>query len=176
VSIIRKAPGERPTATGAYASDGQSGSDILLGLPREGFVMPEQRARKYHQDRVAETLRDEISTMIQGELSDPRIGSAHVTEVVLNAGGKSARVYVANDGPAEDEEPLLEALAAARGFIRHELLERMGVRHVPELSFHLDRTDRMTARIDELLGPRRRSKGSSSSQTPAPTPEANKDA
>ena len=56
--------------------------------------MPEQRARKYHQDRVAETLRDEISTMIQGELSDPRIGSAHVTEVVLNAGGKSARVYV----------------------------------------------------------------------------------
>ena len=74
--------------------------------------MPEQRARKYHQDRVAETLRDEISTMIQGELSDPRIGSAHVTEVVLNAGGKSARVYVANDGPPEDEEPMLEALAS----------------------------------------------------------------
>jgi ribosome-binding factor A len=52
----------------------------------------------------------------------------------------------------------------------------MGVRHVPELTFHLDRTDRMTARIDELLGRRRRSKGSSSSQTPAPTPEANKGA
>jgi hypothetical protein len=34
----------------------------------------------------------------------------------------------------------------------------------------------MTARIDELLGRRRRSKGSSSSQTPAPTPEANKSA
>src|SRR5579859_4443992 len=63
--------------------------------------MPEQRARKYHRDRVADTLRDEIGTMIQGELSDPRIGSAHVTEVVMNAGGKSARVYIANDGPAE---------------------------------------------------------------------------
>jgi ribosome-binding factor A len=128
--------------------------------------MPEQRARKYHQGRVAETLRDEISTMIQGELSDPRIGSAHVTEVVLNVGGKSARVYVANDGPTEDEEPMLAALAAARGFIRHGLLERMGVRHVPELTFHLD----------ELLGRRRRRKGSSSAQTPAPTPEANKGA
>jgi ribosome-binding factor A len=114
--------------------------------------------------------------MIQGELSDPRIGSAHVTEVVLNVGGKSARVYVANDGPAEDEEPMLEALASARGFIRHELLERMGVRHVPELTFHLDRTDRMTARIDELLGRRRRRKGSSSSQTPAPASEAGKGA
>jgi ribosome-binding factor A len=96
--------------------------------------------------------------------------------VVLNAGGKSARVYVANDGPPEDEEPMLEALASARGFIRHELLERMGVRHVPELSFHLDRTDRLTARIDELLGRRRRPKGSSSSEAPASTPEAGKGA
>jgi ribosome-binding factor A len=138
--------------------------------------MPEQRARKYHQDRVAETLRDEISTMIQGELSDPRIGSAHVTEVVLNTGGKSAQVYVANEGRAEDEEPMLAALAAARGFIRHELLDRMGVRHVPELSFHIDRTDRMTARIDELLSRKRRGKGGRSSQSPAPTPEANKGA
>lgn len=137
--------------------------------------MPEQRARKYHQDRVAETLRDEISTMIQGELSDPRIGSAHVTEVVLNAGGKSARVYVANDGAPEDEEPMLAALTAARGFIRHELLERMGVRHVPELSFHIDRSDRINARIDELLGRTRRRKGGNA-QTPAPTSEAGKEA
>jgi ribosome-binding factor A len=71
---------------------------------------------------------------------------------------------------------MLAALAAARGFIRHELLERMGVRHVPELTFHLDRTDRMTARIDELLGRRRRSKGSSSSQPSVATPEAKKEA
>ncbi len=121
--------------------------------------MPVQRARKYHQDRVAETLRDEIGTMIQGELSDPRISFAFVTEVVLNPGGKSARVYVAVDTkgtPAEgklaQEDETIEALTAARGFIRHELHERMGVRHVPELSFHIDRSDRMTARIDELLG------------------------
>jgi ribosome-binding factor A len=114
--------------------------------------MPEQRARKYHQDRVAETLRDEISTMLQGELSDPRISFAFVTEVVMNPGAKSARVYVAVDGNEAEEEQTIEALTAARGFIRHELLERMGVRHVPDLSFHIDRSDRMTARIDELLG------------------------
>ncbi len=121
--------------------------------------MPEQRARKYHRDRVADTLKDEIGTMIQGELSDPRIVSAHVTEVVMNTGGKSARVYVASDGPREDDEGLMEALSNARGYIRRGLLDRMGVRHVPELTFHLDRTERMTARIEELLG-RRRGKAS----------------
>ena len=138
--------------------------------------MPEQRARKYHQDRVAETLRDEIGTMLQGELSDPRIRSAHVTEVVLNPGGKSARVYVAIDGPPEDEELTLTALLAARGFIRFELKERMGVRHVPELSFHIDRTDRMTARIDELLTRTRRRKTGGRAPAPSPTPEASKGA
>lgn len=118
--------------------------------------MPEQRGRKYHQERVAETLREEISAMIEGELSDPRISFGYVSQVVLNAGAKSALVYVAVDGGAKEEEETLEALMAARGHIRHELLERMGVRYVPELTFHIDRSEKMKARIDELLGRKRK--------------------
>ena len=114
--------------------------------------MPEQRARKYHQDRVAETLRDEIGAMIEGELSDPRISFAYISQVVLNPGGKSALIYVAVDGGAKEESETIEGLMAARGYIRHELLERMGVRHVPELTFHIDRSEKMKSRIDELLG------------------------
>jgi len=45
-----------------------------------GGAMPEHRARKHHQDRVAETLRIEIGAMIEGELSDPRIDFCHVTK------------------------------------------------------------------------------------------------
>jgi len=114
--------------------------------------MPEQRARKYHQDRVAEALREEIGAMIEGELSDPRISFAYVSQVVLNPGGKSALIYVAVDGGPDEEAKTVEGLMAARGYIRHELLERMGVRHIPELTFHVDRSEKMKARIDELLG------------------------
>ena len=114
--------------------------------------MVEPRARKYHRDRVAETLREEISGMIVGELGDPRISSAYVSEVVLNPGGKSARVYISVDGGEVAVERTIEALTAARGFIRHELLERMGVRHVPELSFEIDKSKHLKLRIDELLG------------------------
>src|ERR1700679_3402239 len=99
--------------------------------------MVEPRARKYHRDRVAETLREEISGMIVGELADPRISFAYVSEVVINPGGKSARVYIAVDGGEVEEERTREALTAARGFIRHELLERMGGGHVPSPSFHM---------------------------------------
>lgn len=117
--------------------------------------MPEHRGRKHHQDRVAETLREEIGAMIEGELSDPRIASCYVSEVVLNPGGKSARVFVAVDNAVEDiakaEEETMTALEAAKGHIRHELKERMGVRYVPELLFVADRSGRFQARIEELL-------------------------
>jgi ribosome-binding factor A len=114
--------------------------------------MVEPRARKYHRDRVAETLREEISAMIAGELADPRISFGYVSEVVINSGGKSARVYIAVDGGEAEEEKTIEALTAARGYIRHELLERMGVRHVPDLSFQIDKSKDLKLRIDELLG------------------------
>jgi ribosome-binding factor A len=118
--------------------------------------MPEQRARKYHQERVAETLRDEIGAMIEGELSDPRISFAYVSQVVLNPGGKSALIYVAVDGGLQEEADTLDGLMAARGYIRHELMERMGKRYIPELTFHIDRSEKMKARIDDLLGRKRR--------------------
>ena len=152
--------------------------------------MPEHRGRKHHQDRVAQTLRDEIGVMIEGELSDPRIDLCYVTEVVLNPGAKSARVYVAVDSAAKDiaksEAQTIAGLEAAKGYIRCELKERMGVRHVPELSFLADRSGRFQARIDELMKRSRKSAGAgrsaatrsmepqqgSADAKPAPEPEA----
>jgi ribosome-binding factor A len=117
--------------------------------------MPENRGRKHHQDRVAETLREEIGAMIEGELSDPRIAFCYVSEVVLNPGGKSARVYIAVDSAVPDitkaEGDTLAGLEAAKGYIRFELKERMGVRHVPDLTFLADRSGRFQARIQELM-------------------------
>jgi ribosome-binding factor A len=114
--------------------------------------MVEHRGRTYHQNRVAETLREEISAMLEGQLSDPRINFGYVSEVVLAPGGKSARVYVAVEGGKKEEQEMLEGLEAARGYIRHQLLQRMGVRHIPDLFFQVDYSEPVRARIDELLG------------------------
>jgi ribosome-binding factor A len=133
--------------------------------------MPEHRARKHHQDRVAETLREEIGVLIEGELVDPRINLCYVTEVALNPGGKSARVYVAVDSAVNDiakaEDETVAGLEAAKGYIRYELKERMGVRHVPELSFLADRSGRFQARIEELMGRQRKRQKAPAQQNPA---------
>jgi ribosome-binding factor A len=117
--------------------------------------MPEHRGRKHHQDRVAETLREDIGAMIEGELVDPRIAFCYVSEVLLNPGGKSARVYVAIDSAtpniAQAEDDTVAALESAKGYIRFQLKERMGVRHVPDLAFFADRSGRFQARIEEIM-------------------------
>jgi ribosome-binding factor A len=62
---------------------------------------------------------------------------------------------VAVDSSVKDiataETNTIAGLEAAKGFIRFELKERMGVRHVPELSFLADRSGRFQARIEELM-------------------------
>ncbi len=143
--------------------------------------MPENRGRKHHQDRVAETLRLEIGTMIEGELSDPRIASCYVSEVALNPGGKSARVYVAVDSTLKDiaqaEKDTIAGLEAAKGYIRYELKERMAVRNVPDLAFLADRSGRFQARIEQLMDrSRKRQKPAAGESSVTPEAVSNEEA
>ncbi len=114
--------------------------------------MPENRNAAHHRDRVVEALKDEITTILEGELADPRIGLCTVKEVILAPGGRAARVLVQVDGDETEGDETIQGLSAARAFIRAEVRVRLGKRHVPELTFHLDRSEQVQSRIDELLG------------------------
>lgn len=114
--------------------------------------MPEHRGRTYHRARVGETLKEEIGVIIEGELGDPRIALCNVTEIALAPDGKSARVYIEVAGDEREQEQTITAINAAKGYIKRELLIRLGVRHVPELNFLLDKSQEYGSRIDDLLG------------------------
>ena len=111
----------------------------------------EKRGAKYHRERLGEALREEIETIVEGELADPRIGLASVIAVVMAEDSRSARVLVAVVGSDEECQQSLEGLAAATGFIRHEVADRLHLRRAPELFFQLDRSDKFQTRVDELL-------------------------
>jgi ribosome-binding factor A len=106
---------------------------------------------KHHRERLGEAIREEISEIIEGELADPRIGLATVSEVHLAPDGHSARVYVATEGSKEEADRSLEGLAAASRYIRGELTRRLHLRQAPELFFFLDRSGAYGERIDDLL-------------------------
>lgn len=113
--------------------------------------MPEKRGQQYHRERLGEALREEIETILEGELGDPRIGLANVSEVHLAPDSRSAHVFVVVQGSEAEGDRTLAGLNAARGYIRHELAERLKLRRAPELFFEVDRSHEYQARIDELL-------------------------
>ena len=118
----------------------------------------EKRGAKYHRERLGEALREEIETIVEGELGDPRIGLVSVTSVVLAQDSRSAQVFVTMDGDDQEAERSLAGLTAAVGYIRREVAENLHLRRPPELYFHLDRSDQYGARIDQLLGRARKKK------------------
>lgn len=111
----------------------------------------ENRSSQHHRERLVEAIKEEISTILAGELRDPRIGLVTVTQILMAPGGKAARVYVSVEGGEKEANDSLEGMRGASGFIRHQLAEALGLRKAPEITFHLDRSEQFTTRIDEIL-------------------------
>jgi ribosome-binding factor A len=111
----------------------------------------EKRGLKHHRGRVGEALREEIETLVEGELADPRIGLVSVTAVHVADDGRSAEVWVNVEGDDADADQSIAGLEAAREYIRHELVDRLKLRRAPELYFRLDRAEQDKARVEELL-------------------------
>ncbi len=111
----------------------------------------ERRGLKHHRERLSEALREEIETILEGELADPRIGLASVSGVLMAEDGRSAHVLVTVAGDDAEAERTLEGLNAAKNFVRHELAARLKLRKPPELYFQIDRSDQLESRVEELL-------------------------
>jgi ribosome-binding factor A len=114
--------------------------------------------RHHRRERLHEALREEISSFLEGELADPRIGLATVADVVLSPDGRAARVFVAVEGDEEEAQRTEEGLLAARGYIRHQIAERLSLRQAPELFFQVGTAREQGGRVEELLQRIRRRK------------------
>ncbi|HSW10950.1 MAG TPA: 30S ribosome-binding factor RbfA [Bacillota bacterium] len=103
-------------------------------------------------ERLQAAMREAISNILREELRDPRVsGLVSVVDVELSRDLKCGTVYVSVLGDDAARQRTLEGLECARGFIRSEVAGRFRLRHVPDLSFCLDRSIERGARILELL-------------------------
>lgn len=127
----------------------------------------EHRGQKYHRGRLSEAIREEIETILEGELADPRIGLASVSAVLMAQDARSARIMVTVAGDDSEAQRTLEGLAAAKNYVRHEIAERLRLRKPPELYFQIDRADELEGRVDQLLArERKRNKKKAIDPTP----------
>ena len=106
----------------------------------------------HRSERIAEEIRNEISLMLAGELKDPRLAvPLAVSEVRLSPDMRHARVYVGIQADPVEREKALKGLAAAAGYVRHELVERLQLRRAPEIVFVPDQSEEYGQHIEDLL-------------------------
>jgi ribosome-binding factor A len=101
--------------------------------------------------RLNEQLKRELTTLLQFEVKDPRIGPSTVTDVEVSPDLYHAKVFVAVRGGEEERKSALEGLRAASGYLRTEIGRRMRIRRAPELHFTLDNTLDHAMHIERLL-------------------------
>lgn len=102
-------------------------------------------------ERLAEVIRTEASAIIQRGLKDPRIGFVSITDVVVSADLRHAKIFVSVLGDEEAKRQTMAALERAKGYVRSELGSRIAVRFVPEILFRLDDSIERGTRIASLL-------------------------
>ena len=103
-------------------------------------------------EKVAHLMRREVADILERKLRDPRITTTvTVTDVEVTSDLSFARIYVTIFGAEEARAGVMEALAHATGYVRHELGDRLDLREVPEIRFLYDASLDKGARVDELL-------------------------
>src|SRR6516225_5469307 len=107
----------------------------------------------HRHERVGEEIAHEINAMLAGELKDPRLeGNVSVSEVRVQPDMKHARIFITvRSNDPKEQTGAIEALEHAAGFIRHELVERLQLRRLPDLHFTLDLSEESAERIERLL-------------------------
>lgn len=124
--------------------------------------------------RVADQIQRELASLIQMEVSDPRVGMVSVTAVSVSRDLAHAKVYVTvlnslTDDPELNSSTLsepgdldklevqenIDALNKAAGYLRSLLAKRLSTRSVPKLRFYYDgsieRGQQLSSLIDSAL-------------------------
>ena len=124
--------------------------------------------------RVGDQIQKELASLIQLEVSDPRIGMVSITGVEVSRDLSHAKVYVTVmntlsedasvnqltlSSPGEldriEVEENIRALSKASGFLRTMLSKRLRSRSIPKLQFFYDnsieRGQQLSGLIDNAL-------------------------
>mgnify|MGYP003557320637 CR=1 FL=1 len=105
----------------------------------------------HRAERISEALREELDELIGYEMSDPRVESVTVSEVVLSPDARKAQVRLKIPGDDQRQRDAINALEHARNFLRTELSHRLHMYRLPDLRFEADASAGVGGRIDFLM-------------------------
>ena len=102
-------------------------------------------------ERLAESLKVEISEVVGFELDDPRLEMVTVTDVSVASDLRDAKVYVLIRGTEREINEALQTLRHASTFVRQQVAANLDMRFAPHIHFVRDTAEENAARVGEVL-------------------------
>lgn len=102
-------------------------------------------------EKLAETLREEITEIVGYELEDPRLEAVTVTDVRVSPDLRDAKVFVVVQGDEKEIREAMKALHNAENFVRGQVAMNLNIHHAPHIHFARDTVEEKAGRIEQIL-------------------------
>ena len=110
------------------------------------------RKNSIKNTRINGEVQKELSTLIRGEIKDPRIHPmTSVTAVEVAPDLKTCRAYISVLGSGEAKKATMDGLNSAEGYIRRLLAKNLNLRNTPEIRFILDESIEYDVNMSKLI-------------------------
>ena len=80
---------------------------------------------KMRASRIAERIREELTDLLQFDVSDPRLGNLSITDVTVDRELNFADVYFSTLDGLDQIDSILSLFEHAQGYFRSELARRI---------------------------------------------------
>ena len=105
--------------------------------------------------RIAEAIREVVSSAILFEMADPRVRSVTVLGVEVTGDIRNATILVSIMGTEAEQKQTMKGLQSGTGFLQARVAARLQTRFTPVLTFQRDdsikKSIAMSRLIDEAL-------------------------
>ena len=110
------------------------------------------RKNSIQNTRINGEVQKELSSIIRGEIKDPRIHPmTSVMAVEVAPDLKTCKAYISVLGNQEAKEATIRGLNSAEGYIRRQLARNLNLRNTPEIRFILDESIEYGVNMSKLI-------------------------
>ncbi|CAN5234685.1 hypothetical protein BH10ACI1_BH10ACI1_20770 [soil metagenome] len=102
-------------------------------------------------ERLAQSLREEVTEIVGYELKDPHLQAVTVTDVIVSENMREAKVFVVIEGDEKEIRNALKALQHAAAYVRGQVALNLDLNHAPHINFVRDTVEENAVRVDALL-------------------------
>ena len=110
------------------------------------------RKNSIKNTRINGEVQKELSSIIRGEIKDPRIHPmTSVMAVEVAPDLKTCKAYISVLGNQEAKEATIRGLNSAEGYIRRALAKSINLRNTPEIRFVMDQSIEYGVHMSKLI-------------------------